>query len=181
MINNLPLCHWWQQLILPIRAWSHLNLSPFGINGKGWPQLHLIMTSLQATPPINMHHWSSDLVDLYKLSHLLSLTFGFIYRPKVPMVWEDLKAGCPHDKHHLYIYQSLPNVIALSSSSKPVPFLFLQHLPSDHYLFNCLVLSSMVHMFFGLTHSSWVVFWSTINLGLYAQNHHNCRTSWCNK
>ena len=55
-INNLPLCHWWQQLMLPLRACSHLNLSPFGINGKGWPQLHLIMTSLQATPPINMHH-----------------------------------------------------------------------------------------------------------------------------
>ena len=32
------------------------SLSPFGINGKGWPQLHLIMTSLQATPPINMHY-----------------------------------------------------------------------------------------------------------------------------
>ena len=26
--NNLPLCHWWQQLMLPLRACSHLNLSP---------------------------------------------------------------------------------------------------------------------------------------------------------
>ena len=27
-VNNLPLCHWWQQLMLPLRACSHLNLSP---------------------------------------------------------------------------------------------------------------------------------------------------------
>ena len=120
-------------------------------------------------------------MNLDKMSHLLSLTFGFLHGTKVLKVSEDLKLGCPHDNHHLYTDQSLPNVVVLSSSSKPMPFPTLQPLSSDHHLFHCLFHSSMVHLFFWLTHSSWVVFWSTNNLGLYAQNHHNCSTSWCDK
>ena len=101
----------------PKRMLSSESLSPFGINGKGWHQPHLI-TSTSNSP---YHHasWSSDFVDLYtQLSHLLTLTFGFLQRPKVLKVWKDLKLGCPHDNHHLYI----DHATVLSSSSTLVLF-----------------------------------------------------------
>ena len=69
-------------------------------------------------------------MDLYKLSHLLTLTFGFLHGPKVLKVWQDLKLGCSHDNHHLYI----DHATILSSSSTLVLFPALQLLSSNYYL-----------------------------------------------
>ena len=85
-INNLPLCHWWQQLMLPLWACSPfclhlslcLHLSPFGINGKGCPHICAWnLWSLLTAPPVNMHDpWTC----LYAWSNH-PFSFEFILQP----------------------------------------------------------------------------------------------------
>jgi hypothetical protein len=101
------------------------SLSPFGINGKGWHQLHHNISA--SNSPYQHASRSSDSADLCRqLSHLLTLTFGFLHGPKVLKVWTDLKLGCSHDNHRLYI----DHATVLSSSSTlvlfPIPCLLLK-------------------------------------------------------
>ena len=149
--NNLPLCHWWQQLMLPLRACSHLNLSPpLASMAKGdinCISSQHICKQLPLSSCILIIWFYGPVYTNWATCSLSSL--GSSMDPKCLRSWRDLKLGCPPDNHHLYAdHQSLPYAIVSSSSSTLVAFSPLQ-LHSDRYLIHCLFFS-IVHQFFCL-------------------------------
>lgn len=68
--NNLPFCHWWQQLMLPLRACSHLNLSPpLASMAKGdinysWPVNITVQPSTDLLMPLSQSAHDPSLIKL---------------------------------------------------------------------------------------------------------------------